>query len=282
MALKDLAKQHGSKACVVGVLIGLGLSVVETWRARPKFDAIMKKRKEEKEDIEEDSSLGEEEKKEKLKKNKRGTVKDVTLTVLPIAATVLPTAGLAVAGHVIDSKRIGELSATLALTDTAYNKLLAKTTETLGVDATNEVKTAIAKEDIQKQIDDSKFTTVIDTGDGVVEISPECAIQAKGGNQLFYDFLLGRIFKSDVTTIQKACVEANLAISSGAETYLTYDEFCTNYLDLPSVVAAEAIGVGGHSLVQKFEPNLANAVIVNDEVSVIVLDWRGRPNATFK
>lgn len=280
---KEVCSEHSSKICTVGAIVGLGFTVYKTWVARPKVDAIVAEREEKLRailqafsEVEMDDAAREDQKKQ-VKELNRETNKKIAVATLPIGIAAGATVGLTVASEVINSKKIADMAATISMGDLAYEKLLKKTQEMIGTEKTNEITTAIAEENI-KEDQDIKW---VDPEYGDIELDTSGIEQGYGGSQVFYDMMLGCLFKSDVHTIEKACLQMNGKMAKGKETYFTYNEF-RNEIGLNSVCGADYFGWGLYApIANSLEPNLCNAIVIGN-ISVIVLDWMTRPSSSYK
>ena len=279
---RDFGSEHGSTLCVIGALVGLGLTIYETWKVRPKVEVIMDEHAKKEDEIAKNESLSEEEKKKAHRDNNIETAKKVGVTVLPLAGAAFGTASLSVAGHVIDAKKIGGLTAAVQMSDMAYQKLENKTRELLGDEKAQEIKTEIAKDDVKKQLTTTGLTNT-DFDDAI--LNHMCVLQPRNcrGSDIIYDLVSGRLFFASKQEIEQHCIKANLDLSSGREPYLTYNEFERDYIGLPNADGLDYVGFGGYASVQEQSllPNLGNPQMIGDH-AVIVLDWINRPTSYFK
>lgn len=279
---RDFGSEHGSALCMIGALIGLGLTVYETWKVRPKVEKIMDEHKVRSSEIAKDESLSEEEKKKAHRDNNIETGKKVAIASLPLVGAVVGTATFDVGGHLINSRKIASLTTAVSVSDMAYQKLETKTRQLLGDEKTNEIKTEIAKDDLKEKLAVPQLTNT-DFDDAI--LSQACVLQPRfcRGTDIIYDVVAGRLFYASVQEIQKHSINANLDLSSGREPYLTYNEFERDYIGLPNADALDYVGFGGCSSVQEQSllPNLSNTTMVGEK-AVIILDWINRPSAYFK
>lgn len=271
--MKAFFDEHGSTICTAGAVVGVLLTIYETWETRPKVDKLLQDAAMEKAAVNEDESLSEEEKKRRIHEINVQTWKGVAVTALPMIGSGVGTCGLSIASRVIDARKMADMAATISLGDVAYRKLMEKTEHLIGTEKTTEIKKEIAEEDVKKALHWS------DEDD--VHLDFRYAQATFGGDEPYYDVMLGRVILCDDQTILKACMEANKRVTSGADPYMSYNELCMYQLGLPGVGAADYIGVGGRSPAQLWEPNLDNAIVVSG-VAVKLLDWHERPTGNFK
>ena len=268
-SLKGVVDKHGSTLCVVGVMVGLGLTIYETWKARPKVDKIMDEYHDAVKDIQADDTKSEEEKKKAVNGEKVDVAKKTAVTVAKVATCAVATGGLAVAGHVMDARKIANMAATIEMGDLAYRKLDQKLTEVLGEEKAKEVKEEIkeesAREAVERALNSDGEFSIIDQG--------------IGGSQVYYVPDFNCLFRSDDHTISEVCHKLNERMGCKAfdEPYISYDEFF------------DEMGVSVPMLAYHFifdkdtllKPNLNNAIKIGD-ISCIVLDWYDEPKCAIK
>lgn len=256
------AMEHSTTTTVIGSTLGLAATVVLTWRARPKVDAILETKKEEIEEINSNPDLSEEEKSVERKKVTRSTIKDLVVVAAPAAICATATAGFNIGMAVYAGKAISKWHEAAIVSDTMYQDLFKATKEEVGEEKMQEIEKKATSEKFER---DYPYR---ETGD----YWPDGILQARGGAQVFYDYMTGMLFRSDEMTIMKVVTELNNKITSGKEPYITYNEFLIE-MDLPQVGCADPWRFDG---AVPLNPNMYNTMKVN-EISVIVLDWMGRP-----
>ena len=270
-SIVDFSVKNGHIITGVAACAGVVVTAVLAYKARPKVDKIMAEQKEKMEEVEElreNPDIPEEEIEKVKKEITRETVKRLAPALGPVVLVGIATIGTNVWSIAIGEHKIANMTAAAAISEAAYKELYDKTKDVVGEEKAQEIQREIAQDRVNKEYgDDSKLVDDI-------------AIQAIGGDQLFYDYMTGRVFKSDVHAIMRACDTLNHKIMSGKEAYLEYNEFFIE-MDLNPVGAGDAYGWGGCSLVNVLEPNLNNTVRVGDR-SMIVLDWYTRPTQNYK
>ena len=267
--IKEFGKEHGSTVCVIGAIVGIGFTIYEAWTARPKVDKIMDEQNKKMKEIE-SSNKSDEEKKKARKDVTIETVKMVSMAVLPLGGAAAATAGLTIGSRVIDSKKISDMTATIAMSDLAYKKLESKMANVIGEDKLKEAKKEIHEEDarvaIERELEYDSELTVIE--------------QAHGGSQVYYDPLFGYLFRSDDKTIISACMALNNRMGKKAfdEIYIGYDEFFEQ-MELSNVPRAS------HHFIfdpdNMLEPNLNNTIKIG-EISCTILEWYREPRCLIK
>ena len=270
-SIVDFSIKNGHIITGVGACVGVVVTAVLAYKTRPKIDAIMEEQKEKMDEVNElrdNPDVPEEEIKKAEKEVTMETIKRVVPAVAPVVFAGIATIGINTWSIVIGEKKITNLTAAAAISEAAYKELYDKTKDIVGEEKAQEIQQEIAQDRVTKLFGD----------DG--ELVESIALQGIGGDQLFYDYMTGRIFKSDVHAIIRACETLNHKITSGKEAYLEYNEFFIE-MDLNPVGAGDGYGWGGCSLVNILEPNLNNTVRVGDR-ALIVLDWYTRPTQNFR
>ena len=266
--MKDVgtsALKFGSKNShiIMGVLAVGGLvgSVILSYKMRPKVDEIMEEQKTKMEDLEYEEDLTEEEKKTEQRAITRETVKRLAPVVAPTVICTILT-GAAMASSVIFSENKIRQSTSLAIaSDIAYRELYEKTKEIVGEEKAEEIKQAVAQDDINRQIGG------LDEGE-----LKKLEFTTYGGNDWFYDVCTRTLFQCDEDTIVNGCVRLERDITSGREQYVTYDEF----YDEIGVRAARFSIPKGWMEGMRIEPNMSNSVKIGKK-SVTLLDWKEMP-----
>lgn len=246
---------------------GMILTAVMAYRMRPKVDAIISEQKKRIDALDE-MDTPEEEKAAVRKEITKETIMKLAPVAGPTIASATATAGLMVGSVVISNGKINKLASAVSMSEVMYKELFDKTKEVVGEEKANEIQTKLAEDKIKEVIKSEEDLEAL----GI--------IQARGGNQLFYDLMTGRVFRSDVDTIYEACNYLNRKICSGKEPYITYNEFYSE-LDMSQVGFGDDRGWGGHSLTNVLEPNMNNATVIG-KTSVIILDWYTKPSMNFK
>lgn len=266
----------------IGGLIG---TAVLAYRMRPKMDEVIAEQREKVKAIDEDETLSPEEAKAARKVVTVETVKKVAKVAGPTVSCAAATAGFIGGTVAISNFKIGNLTSLLGMSEIAYQELFDKTKELVGEEKMNEIQGEIAKDNIISRASDGKRQKYADLTDEEIDSLLEVmdVVQAEGGDQMFFDKLTKRIFKSDCSTIRRACNNlSSRCRNTGGEPYVTYRDF---YYELglknePPIY--ELIGWGGYSLRDtEITPNLCNPIILGER-SFIVLDWITHPTDKFK
>lgn len=267
--IKEFGKEHGSTVCVIGAVVGIGFTIYEAWTARPKVDKIMDEQNHKMQEIEK-SEKTDDEKKKARKDVTIETIKKVAIAVLPLGGAAMATTGLTISSHLIDSKKISDMTATIAMSDLAYKKLETKMTDILGEDKLKEAKKEIHEEDAREAITRS------------LEYDSELSIidQGEGGNQIYFDPLFCCLFRSDDKTIISACMSLNNRMGKKPfdEPYIGYNEFYDR-MRLSNIPRAASHFVFDPD--NLLEPNLNNTIKVG-EVSCTILEWYREPRCLIK
>ena len=258
----NFASKNSSILICVGSLVGLGLTAYAAYKCRPAVDKIVEEKKKCREDIQNSEILSDEEKEKASKEITKETVKEMAPVVAPTVVAFTLTAALVIGGAVIHSHKVAELTAGLLASERAYDKLSQKTKDIVG-----EEKAA----EIEKEVIDA------DLRDIVCEI--DCIEQGKGGDQVFYDPIYGRLFKSDVNSIRETCKSLEWRMTCGKEEYMSMNDFYRE-MNLETTIGGNDRGWCKTSMEACIEPNMSNAEIRGD-ISVIILDWYTRPKTNY-
>lgn len=287
-SIKEFSSKH---SYVIAGCVGMA-SVVATgvfaYMARPKMDIILAEAKAKMDALNAISDISEEE----YKKTRRKIVLDALKKATPVMAPTVIAAisGWSAIGYSIASgtKKIADAT-TIAANATslanakemAYNELYDKTKEIVGEEKAQEIQKEIDQNQVNRQYGN-------DISEEAVDELFEIALQARGGNQVYYDPMFGRQFKSDDDTLESASHELfnRLKRKQDPEAYITYNEFY-NEIDLPGVTAGDDYAIAwydsnyttyaydGNSITGA-ELNLGNTVKIGKR-AVTVLHWMDKP-----
>ena len=142
---------------------------------------------------------------------------------------------------------------------------------------------------VRDRLGEKRTGKVVDISDEAVEEIFEVALQARGGNQLYYDPQFGRLFKSDDDTLIRATDEliGDLKRRKDPEQYISYNKWFMQ-IDLPGIVAGEDYAVAWYDQaytqfaytseleITGLELNLGNTVKIGKR-AVTVIHWRNSP-----
>lgn len=150
------------------------------------------------------------------------TAKEVIKTTwklyLPVVASVFVSVPCIIAGNRVSSKRTAALAAAYTISETALQEYQTKTKEIVGEKKVKQIEEAVAKEQVAK----TKETKEI--------------VLSDDSEQLFFEPLSGRYFKSTWNAIQKACNDINEeALGSSTGMYSLNDWFEKIGLDMTDV-----------------------------------------------
>ena len=201
----------------VGGLFG---SVVLTYTATPNVKEIIKKGKDRIKEVDDSDEFTDEEKKVAKKQITKETAKELVPVAGPAIGCTIATAGLIIGSDVISTNKINNLAHIATLSEIAYKELSDKQISLLGEEKANEIKEAVAKDGLE-ELSNGNFGD-----DGI--------LQARGGNILFYDSMIGRLFRSDPETIREVSNRLNAKITGGSEPWISLNEFYLD-LELPSL-----------------------------------------------
>jgi Family of unknown function (DUF6353) len=158
-----------------------------------------------------------------LRVSRTEKVKETWTLYIPAGLSGLATVGCIIGANAIGTRRNAALLAAYTLVDSTFREYKDKVVEKLGE----------ARE--QHEIGDSIMQDRIDKNSP----SSEVIIMA-GGDQLCYDSLTGRYFKSDIETLRRAENEINRRIIAG-DMYASQNEFYEQ-VKLPNVDIGDELG----------------------------------------
>lgn len=267
----DEAKEHSHIVLAAGALIGLAGSIILTYKKAPKIHAIMEEQKQKVLDIEERADrqeITEEEVKTERKAVTRETIKRLAPEVAPIAVCGLSTGGLMVGSAVAGEMKIAHVRDLLSISEMYNHDILEKVKENLGEEKAREIKDSIAEDRLKEKIEKDK-----DWKNGI--------LQAKGGGDtLYWDNYMGRLFLCDKNTIRDVVLGINEKINSG-EWYPLNAIY--RGLELPTGKAGENIGAGGmYCKIPKFRLYLDHGIALDNGESAVVFDFWDDPVAEDK
>lgn len=194
-----IVKKHSPE-----ILIGVGISgmivtTVTAVKATPKALTLIDKK-----EIEEDKRLSSVE-----------VIKTVWKCYVPSAITGILSVACIITATSMNSKRNAALAAAYAISETALKEYEDKTLEVVGDKKEQEIRDAIAKDQLLKvPIEDKK---IFETGNGDV---------------LFFEPLSGRYFHSDVESVRRA--ENNINRKMRDEVHVSLNDYYSE-LGLPEI-----------------------------------------------
>lgn len=276
---KSIIRFGSEKSNVISGVAAIGgvvLTAVLAYKARPKADRIIFDQKEKLDELEEVVNIPEEEMKRCKREITVETVKRLVPVLGPAVMSGVATCGLMGFSIISGEKKIASMTALAAISETAYKELYDKTKEIVGEEKAEEIRVKALEEAAKK----TNPEIAKEEEDNDVKEIDDFILQAAGGNQLFYDPSTGRVFKSDVDTITRACDTLTRRIKNGMEPYFTYNEFYREIL-LPSIFFGEEFGWGNLTSQDEISPNLNNTIKIGKR-SALVLDWYYRPTTMFR
>ena len=278
-AWKKVAEFGSKNSHVIsGVVAGVGVVVtaVCAYKARPKMDRILEDKDEKLEELEETVVLAEEQYKKVRREIYVETFKEAAPVMAPTVVSGLVTIGAIIFSVKSGSKKIADATALASSLELANHELLSKAREVVGEEKVEEIQEKVAEDRFKKQFGD-------DLSDEQVEEIYQAAIQARGGNQLYYDPQFGNTFKSDDDTIMDVAddIVRDLRRSGDMEDYKDYNDFYA-YMSMPQTMSGTDYAICYYedirredSIVQ-LKPRLTNTFKLGKR-SVVVLHWETQP-----
>lgn len=275
-AWKKVAEFGSRNSHVIsGVVAGVGVVVtaVCAYKARPKMDCVLADKDEKLEELEEAESLSE----EQYKKVKRDiyveTFKEATPVMGPTIAAGIVTIGAIAFSVKSGSKKIADATALATSLDLANHELLSKAKEVVGEEKVQEIESKTAEERFKQQFGE-------DISDEEAEEIYQVAIQARGGNQLYYDPYFGRMFKSDEDTITEVCRDLANDLND-TEDYKTPNDFAACMLMYETRFGEDYAltyyeDMNHKDSLVRLKPLFYNTFKIGKR-SVVILEWETRP-----
>lgn len=265
----DEAKEHSHTLMAVGAVAGLVGAIILTYKKSPEIHQIMDEQRDKVEELQDkidSQQITEEDGKRERKAITKETIKRVAPVAAPIALCTAATAGLSIGSAVVSSAKLSHVRDLLSISEVYNRDILEKVKEELGEEKAREIQDKINEDHLKAAVDgktDSDFESMV--------------FQAKGGDILYYDAMIGRLFRSDENTIEKAVNKVNKDLTSGKQTFMSLNEIYRE-LELPSVPLATDVGCGMYSKVQTFDLHLSGAIKLDNGHSAVVFDFWNRPS----
>lgn len=203
----DIEKNKPLLLTIFGV-VGLVATAIEVAYAKPKADAVIKKRHE--------NRVKEESKAEEIGRD----ILVATPVYLPAIATGAMTIGCMVGSYNESSKRTAAYATAYTLTETKLKDYQAKVIETLGDKKEQKIRNEVAAEKVRKNPPAEEFI-INDT------------------DTLFYDTGSGRYFRANIDTVRNAIASLNERLY--CEMFVSLNEFYYE-IGLPEIKVGDDIG----------------------------------------
>lgn len=187
---KQLAKKNSPTILTAVGLAGMATSTVLAVKATPKALELI--------------DQAEYDKGEELTKTE--VVKAAWKPYLPAIGLTVFSMGCIIGANSIHMRRSAVLASAYKLSQTALHEFKDKTLEVVGEKKTKEIKNAVSKEQVRKN-----------------PVNQSEVIITSKGEQLCYEPISGRYFKSDIDKIKSAVVDANMHMLNNE--YISLNEF---------------------------------------------------------
>lgn len=229
-------------------LAGLVVTIIQTYRAAPIADRILKEKRKDLIDVRPDD-------REAKRVVVKETIKELAPVVLPTIVMATATAACIIGSNRVSSKRIAVLSAAYSLSETAIKDLNTKMNDILGEKKTKTIKEAIAKDKLKKDGDEPKESEVFITGDGDV---------------LCKDLYSGRYFRSNAQKIGQAINHLSHDILQ--EMYVSLNDLY-DLIGLPMIPLGEDLGWNVDDLMKGSLPITLSAQLTDSGLPCLCLDY---------
>lgn len=168
--------------------------------------------------------------KEELKVDKLSTKEVIKTTwklYIPVVASTVVSIPCIIAGNRVSSKRNAALAAAYTMSETALKEYQSKTKELIGEKKEQEIKNAIAQDQVNKT-EDKQIKEIVFNDEN---------------EQLFLDPLSGRYFKSTWNNIQKIVNELNEQALSSVTGFYSLNDFYDR-IGLDHTILGDEVGWG--------------------------------------
>lgn len=239
-SLKTFGSKHAPEALLIMGIIGVGCTIVSAVKATPKaLEKIEEAR---------DEKGGEE-------LTPVEVVKATWKCYVPTAITGASSVACLVGGNVVSARRNAALLTALNLSQSALTDYKTKLVEVVGEEKAKEVRDKVAQEIVDRN-----------------PISKSVVEELDDGDQLFYDYMSGRYFKSTRNKIEHALNEIYGDIVHGADCACLNDFY--NKLGLPHTGAGDMLG---WNVDNRPTVDLSRATITDDGRSAVVMAFWDEP-----
>ena len=178
---------------------------------------------------------------------------------IPAAVTGIASVACLIGASSVSTRRNAALATAYKLSETAFSEYRDKVVETIGEKKENAVKDKIA-EDVVKKKPVEKSEVII----------------TEKGKTLFFDYMSGRYFESDIDTVKKAENLINKQMLHDTFGYASLNDFYDE-LGLEHIGTGNDIGWNVHNLVDLY----FSSQISSDGRPAIVISHNNRPNYGF-
>ena len=237
-------------------LVGLFITAVSIYKAAPKAEKILEKRKEE------IKKLKKEDKRRKREITKK-TVKEIVPIMFPPIIFGVGTAVCVVGSHSASNRKIAALTAAYNISEKALTELNGKIKDTLGDTKVKAIKDSIVKDKIGNAPKNENGTPIFL---GV-------------NNVLCKDLYTGRFFPSNMEKIKSAVNE--LSYNLQGEMYVSLNDFY-DLLGIDRIPVGDDIGWNVDDSDRGRVPISCTSVLTDDGVPCIAIDYDVRLLRDFR
>lgn len=198
--------KNGRIVAGIGAGVGIIVTAVLAYQARPKVDRIIKAQKEKVREIENDETKDQETKEAEIREVTKETIKETSLAMLPTIISIGTTVGLVADVLISGEKSISTLSQVASVGSVAYQNLDTSAKELLD------------EKDYEKLKDKELSRKIL--------IGPEGYIDTGKGKIPYYDAITGRPFLCSEEAIIAAVNETNIEfakIQEGKKKIIPYE-----------------------------------------------------------
>lgn len=256
----DFLDKNGRIVAGIGAGLGVIVTAVLAYQARPKVDKIVASKKEKILEIEKDEAKNPEEKEAEIKEATKECIKEVAVALGATALSAATTAALVTEVIVSGEKRINVLSEFASVGNIAYQNIDGSARELLD----DKQYEALKK---------NEFGKMLSGKEGYRLLGPSGYYDTGKGNIKYYDAISGRPFLCSEEAIIAAVNETNIEfakIPDGKKKVITYEKLYKR-IGLPGTTATAYIFWD-----EPIEINIMNSTNWG-QGSLRVLDYMVRP-----
>ena len=182
---------------------------------------------------------------------------------IPAAATGVLSVSCLIGACAVNGRRNAALATAASIAETSLREYRSKVVETLGEQKEKDIRTAVNKDRIEKELQ------LTDT-----EMTP-----AQNGLQVrCYDAMFGRTFWSDRETLEQAARRLNFEMENNTEPYISLNEFYTE-IGLDPVPVGDELGWRCDK--STIELDFSSALI-NDRIPYLVMEYLHPPEYGYR
>lgn len=243
--LGAICRKNAPTIMSVAAVGGVFMTAYLAYKAKPKYDEVLKAAEEAKKEIKDkhtkvsesgEETVDEEAVKKETRHAKIDKIIGMTKVFLPAIISGMITCGLILGANHINLRRIAIYAGAYEIASGDLQKYKEKLSEAVGEKKAEEVEAAVSTEKVKEACgEDGRPTVIFNTG---------------RGDQLYFDKWSGRFFRSSKAAVQEAITEVTEA--AVGEIYVSLNDFYA-YLGLGAIGAGDEFGFYGRPYVRELD-----------------------------